>query len=71
MLSGRRLSVHPVVSDGGALDDGESSWTLAARGTDCLFGPPFGTQLAPVLTSEGREYVIMRRGLRIGEGWGR
>ncbi len=31
MLSGRRLSVHPVTSDGGALNDCGSSWTLAAR----------------------------------------
>ena len=70
-ISGRRLSAHPVISDGGALSDCGSSWTLADRGMDFLFGPPFGPQLAPVLTSESREYVIMRRDLRIGEGWGR
>ena len=66
MLSGRRLSVHPVASDGGALNDCGSSWNLAAPDMDYFFGPAFGPHLAPVLTSEGREYVMLANWRGVG-----
>ena len=54
MLSGRRLSVHPVRPDSGVLDtsDRHEPWLP----TVWTFVPaPFGPQLAPVLTSQGRK----------------